>query len=142
MDPVSFSKKIFMKEPENKCSIQLHINNDEMDMGDLFEFLLLVFTNGLRILYGNDNEKVDLSTLNSEQFTKVNQYFNSFGFDTSYVVYPKESEHVINFSELSYKNTEITNETKLEDLCFPIKVHDKIYVIGFLFLLSNGSSCK
>jgi hypothetical protein len=142
MNPISFAKKIFMKEPQDKCSIQLHLNTDEMDMGDLFEFLLLVFTNGLRILYGNNDEKVDLSTLNNEQLAKLNNYFNSFGFDTSYIVYPEEMENVIDFNKLSYRNTIINNNTKIEDLCFPIKVYDKIYVIGFTFLLGNGSSCK
>jgi hypothetical protein len=142
MDPISFAKKIFTNEPKDKFSIQLHLNTEEMDMGDLFEFLLLVFTNGLRILYGNNNEKVDLSTLNNEQLTKVNDYFNSFGFDTSYIIYSEEMESVIDFNKLSYRNTTINTDTKIENLCFPIKIYDKIYVIGFAFLVGSGSSCK
>jgi hypothetical protein len=142
MDPVSFAKKIFATEPKDKFSIQLHLSTDEMDIGDLFEFLLLVFTNGLRILYGNNNDKVDISTLNNQQFAKINDYFNSFGFNTSYVVYPQEMESVIDFNSLSYKNITITSDTKIEDLCFPIKVYNNIYVVGFSFLLGNNSSCK
>lgn len=131
MDPTTFSDNLFDNPVKESHSIQLE--TEDMDMGDLFEFLLLVFTNGLRKLYGNENNKVNLGDLSKEQFEKVNKYFNSIGFDCTYVAYPLEVEKKIDFNKLSYRNVEITTKTQLDDLCFPMKVDDKIYIIGFKF---------
>lgn len=136
-NPVDLAEKIFSKPPQDSNTIPLEI--EDMDMGDLFEFLLIVFTNGLKYLHGDSNGKVDLSKLSEEQFGKVNQYFNSIGFDSTYVVYPKEAEKMIDFNKLSYRNAEITISTKLDDLCFPMKIGDKIYVIGFKFRTINDN---
>ena len=76
MDPISFSNNIFNESPKDPNSIQLEL--EDMDMGDLFEFLLIVFTNGLQQLYGNDDKKVDLSVMTEDQFKNMNAYFNSF----------------------------------------------------------------
>jgi hypothetical protein len=140
MDPVTFSNNVFDESPKDPNAILLELQ--DMDMGDLFEFLLIVFTNGLQKLYGNDNDKVDLSQISTEQFSRLNQYFNSFGFECVYIVYPIEAECQINFNKLSYRNNEINNDTQLEQLCLPIKVQDKIYVIGFKFRLTGNDTCK
>ena len=140
MDPVTFSNNIFKESPKDPNIIQLELQ--DMDMGDLFEFLLIVFTNGLQKLYGNDKDKVDISQISDEQFGRLNQYFNSFGFDCIYIVYPIEAEYHIDFNKLSYKNAEINTDTQLENLCLPIKVQDKIYVIGFKFRLIGNDTCK
>jgi hypothetical protein len=133
--PVELAEKLFSNSPQDSNTIPLEI--EDMDMGDLFEFLLIVFTNGLKSLYGNENGKVNLGDLSEEQFGKVNQYFNSIGFDTTYVVYPLEAENMVDFNKLSYRNADITSSTQLDDLCFPMKVSDKIYVIGFKFRLPD-----
>lgn len=140
MDPISFSNNIFNESPKDPNSIQLEL--EDMDMGDLFEFLLIVFTNGLQQLYGNDDKKVDLSVMTEDQFKNMNAYFNSFGFDCVYLIYPIEAETMIDFNKISYKNTEINNDTNLDDLCLPIKVNDKIYVFGFKFKLFGIDGCR
>lgn len=132
-NPAELAEKLFSQPPQSSHSIPLEV--EDMDMGDIFEFLLIVFTNGLKILHGDENGKVDLGQLSESQFDKVNEYFNSIGFDTTYVVYPLEAENMIDFNKLNYRNTEITDSTQLIDLCFPMKVTDKIYVIGFKFKL-------
>lgn len=134
MDPNSFSDNIFSSSPKNANSSQLQI--DDMDMGDLFEFLLIVFRNGLEHFYGNDDNKVDISIMTPEQFSYINQYFNSFGIDCTYVIYPLESENQIDYEKLSYKNAVITEQTNLEDLALPVKIQDKIYVFAFKFKLT------
>lgn len=141
MDPTSFADKIFIESVKSPCSIQLEGFQD-MNMGDLFEFLLIVFTNGLRVLYGDDNGKVELDQLTPDQFDKVNQYFHSFGFDSVYLIYPIVVEDQIDFQKLSYQDKEITPETDLTDLCFPIKVKDKIYVIAFNFYRTGDIVCR
>jgi len=131
MDPINFSDSIFSTEIKSPHTIQLEL--EDMDIGDLFEFLLLVFTNGLKHFYSKQDGKVDLTTVSPEQFNKINEYYHSFGFECVYVIYPVAAESEINFNKLSYKNKVITSTTHLSCLCYPMKVRDRIYVIGFDF---------
>lgn len=142
MDPLQFVETVFSEPPKEEGSIQLQLDMDEMTMKDTFEFLLVVFTNGLRMLYGDRHGKVDLTQLSDDQFKHSNKYFASFGFDCQYVIYPLEAEQVIDFKKLSYLNVEETSQTKFKDLCFPIKVKDKIFVIGFQFLKDRDITPK
>lgn len=129
MDPVTFAETIFTQRVKPPKSIEIEC--EEMDIGDLFEYLLIVMTNGLKIKYGNNEGKVDLTELSDSNLKMINDYFHSFGFECMYIVYPIGAEQDINFNKISYQNMNMTMNTKITDMCFPIKVKDKIYVIGF-----------
>ena len=129
MDPVNFAETIFANEVKLPKSIEIEC--EDMDICDLFEYLLVVMTNGLKIKYGNGDGKVDLTNLSYDNLKVINQYFHSFGFECMYVIYPIDAENDINFNNISYQHIEVTNNTKITDMCFPIKVKDKIYAIGF-----------
>lgn len=131
MDPITFANNVFSSDIKTPHSIQLE--SEDMDTGDLFEFLLIVFTNGLKIYYGDSEGKVDISTITVEQFKKINKYYHSFGFQFAYVVYNSSIEDEIDFQKITYHTHEITINTKITDVCFPMKIKDKIYVIGFDF---------
>jgi hypothetical protein len=129
MDPIDFANTIFTQSVKPPKTFEIEC--EDMDIVDLFEYLLVVMTNGLKIKYGNGEGKVDLTNLSDENLKLVNDYFHSFGFECMYVVYPIEAEHTINFEDISYQNIELSDNTKLTDMCCPIKVKDKIYAIGF-----------
>jgi hypothetical protein len=139
MDPVTFANNLFQTEIKPISSIQLQL--EDMNIGDLFEFLLIVFTNGLKHFYGNTNNRVDLTTVNSQQFENINKYFHSFGFECMYVVYPITAETEINFQKISYQNMDIDNNTNIKNMCFPIKVKDRIYAIGFNYYINSEIPC-
>lgn len=132
MDPKKLAETIFVSEPMEPKSYALRIDEDEtMDIIELFEYLLMVFNYGMKILFGNEIGRVDLANITDEDFELVNRYYNSFYFKCMYVIYSAETAQHVNFNKLSYKNMKITKETRLSDLALPIMVKDKVFVIGF-----------
>lgn len=132
MDPKKLAETIFVSEPMEPKSYALRIDEDEtMDIIELFEYLLMVFNYGMKILFGNEIGRVDLANITDEDFELVNRYYNSFYFKCMYVIYSAETTQHVNFNKLSYKNMKITKETRLSDLALPIMVKDKVFVIGF-----------
>ena len=74
--------QIFNNEPGNAKSLQLSF--DVSEEYELFKLLVHILTEGLKILYSNNENKVILENLTDEDFLKIKQYFNSFGFIINY----------------------------------------------------------
>ena len=73
---------IFSNEPQDIKSIQLSFDvNDEYE---LFKILVDILTSGLKILFGDENKKVNINRITENDFKKIEKYFNSFGFDIKY----------------------------------------------------------
>jgi len=133
------ARSIFNKPPGKPSSISLAIEED-MDIKEIFEMLLMIFTEGMKILYGNEEEKVDLNALREQDFIKVQDYFKSMGFVCNYKVYlPSQSQH-INFEARKYSNINITSKTLLKDLRLPLKCGPRIFEINFDFLIDIPKS--
>jgi hypothetical protein len=129
------AKMIFKKEPAKPGSISLAIE-EYMDIKEIFEMLLMIFTEGMKILYGNSEGKVDLNSLKENDFSKVQEYFKSFGFLCNYKVYLPSQSGNINFESRKYTNVNITDKTKLTELRLPLKCGPRIFEISFDFLVS------
>ncbi len=112
---------IFSKQPQPSNSIQLDYSNFNLDAKELFEELLMMFTQGMKILYGNSSGKVDLINLTQKDFDKVNDYFHSFGFNITYTVILPNSLPPI----------EITSKQILKDYSLRLKCQDNIYIVSF-----------
>ena len=126
------AKMVFKKSPAKPSSISLAIE-EEMDVKEIFEMLLMIFTEGMKILYGNEEGKVDLNSLKENDFIKVQEYFKSFGFICNYKVYlPSQSMH-IDFESRKYSNVTIDSKTVLKDLRLPLKCGHRIFEISFDF---------
>lgn len=111
--------EIFYNIPKPECSIRIEFDNPDVDDPTkfVFEQLVMIFTEGMKILYGDYNGNVDLSTITIDDFEKIREYFKSFGFDIKYKITPidyynpikndnvdKLSDHFLrlNKNELSY----------------------------------------
>ena len=69
MDIYNLAKVIFNKKPEQNHSIMVQFENIKK-IDELFETLLIFFTEGMKIHYMNsDNNKVDLNKLNWEDLS-------------------------------------------------------------------------
>ena len=104
------------------------------NLKDLFENLLDIFTNGMKIHYGNSDGTVDLSSLTQENIVNFNKYFNSFGIS---LIIQIDNNAVINgadYQSIKYTNINITNETKLSDLKLPFLSSGIVYIISFDFI--------
>jgi hypothetical protein len=126
------AKNIFTKEPKPPGTVAFGVD-EEMELKEVFEMLLMIFTEGMKILYGNEEQKVDLNSLREKDFMKVQEYFKSFGFVCNYDVYLPSQAASINFESRKYNNINITPKTKLKDLKLPLRCGPRVFEISFDF---------
>jgi len=155
--------KIFNEGIKPEKSIQVSFDGIE-NSKELFEILITVFTEGMKIHFGK-NEKVDLNILSLKEFEKIIKYFRSIGillcFHKFHVKQLERMENEGVHENITYKydiyNRNITNEyinsnyqdipipeyfinyknvssNILSDYKFQIRVSDNIYIIYFKFL--------
>ena len=59
-----FKHFLFSKPPQQKNSIKLQLDDPTIKIAlHIFQELLMIFTDGMKYLYGNDDGKVDISQL-------------------------------------------------------------------------------
>ena len=119
---------IFNKPPGDEKSINLYF--EDIDLEDLFKNLLMIFTYGMKKIYGNENGIVNLKILNDNQLKIINKYFNMFSIDFFYKIY-HEGEYNLMLTE----HFQFTDLSILKNHRFKIKSEDLIYVIYFDFKL-------
>ena len=73
MDVLELAEKIFSEPPKKKNSIVISFENIG-DTKTLFEALIYLFTQGMKILYGVDG-KVNLEMITLEEFNIMISYF-------------------------------------------------------------------
>ena len=129
-----FIKVLFKTEPkEPKCFGISFFNQDSItDLKEVFENLLIIFTEGMKKLYG-ENGKVNLDKLTENDITYFNHYMLSIGL-TINIDIKLLQEGVNDFKHLKYTNINITNQTKLGDLKLPFLTQSKVYIISFNFI--------
>lgn len=140
-------KYIFDKDYKEPYSIQLSLEECG-SIKDLFQFLLELFTEGMKLKFGIFDEKKNIVTVNLEllsdnDFKKIKKYYQSFGFDLFYTAIPinklneEEYHNNINLTKLSFdKQFIINNNTKLEDLKYKLFTDNFLYTVYFkLFTL-------
>ena len=99
---------------------------DQADnLQDLYKSLLMFFTEGMKILYGNEGT-VDLLSLSEENFKNFNLYMNSIHVNCTYKIY-QEYE----YDQMYRENFMIKEKNKLSDYRFKLKVTEKIFVLFF-----------
>lgn len=122
---------IFSKEPQPKFSIQLQFENSNVK--ELFEIMLMITTNGMRLQFGTPEGKVNLGDLKKKDIQKFNQYMNSFGMS----IFIDTENYNLNkdYEGLKYNNQNITSSTELKSLKFPmLQPNGIVYIISFDFL--------
>lgn len=147
MDILELAHVIFSKPPKNPNSIQLDfsdfISNDQSNdpssnleeypsdpSKELFQQLLMIFTEGMKYFYGDKNGKVDLSTITQNDFDKINKYFNSFGFKIFYNILPINSDNDTYY---------VVQKKELKDHIFRLVSNGMVYIISFDYFIANSS---
>lgn len=122
--------KIFNDLPMAKKSITLSFVED-MELVDLFEFLLTVFTQGAKNLYGDSKGKVNLDMCTDTELDIMNKYCESIGFKVIIDKYDPSDAQYIDFNAMYYKNIKITQQTVLRELHLTMHCKKNIYVLTF-----------
>jgi len=102
---------IFLNSPKETKSIQL-IFNDIQNEELLFKKLVEILVKGMKILFSNNNETVNLPDLTDNDFIKLKIYFMSFGFDIIYNINEQPKIESKNNNELClyYFSLKITDD--------------------------------
>lgn len=129
---------IFTNDPQDIKSIQLSFDvNDEYE---LFTILVDILTHGLKILFGDENGKVNINTITENDFKTIEKYFNSFGFDIKYKYdIPLDKLNIDENTELPSLDDSITEnvddgKNQLRLYYFTLKTDNIKYEISFDYL--------
>ena len=116
-------------EPRSKT-----IAFDTSDLKQLFESLLIIFTNGMKLLFGNSRGVVELENLSEEDIDLVQRYYESMGFRFYFDVYDDTNENRDKTQTMKYTNLTLTSSSNLKDLYFPLLSKGRIYLINFDYI--------
>ena len=136
-DDSDFLDFLFTGKPKEKNSIKLELSPADKDVKiglHIFQELLMIFTGGLKKLFGN-NEKVDITILTPEDIQLINKYFESMGFQC-FVDKFTISEYLQNMKMPNYflKQELITDTTPLPDIYYETSINYNIYRVYFDFV--------
>ena len=100
-----------------------------IDLKTYFEMLVIITTEGMKKLYGNDDNKVDVGSLTSDKIDAINQYLKKLKINLCVDIISRIQWNFGNI-HTSYKDLIINKNTKLEDLKFILDRNNYI-VISF-----------
>lgn len=107
---------------------------DELELTDVFEALLMAFTNGSRKLFGDADGRVDLGSWTESEITEMAKRFQSMGVNCRVLVFTGIDDY-LDSGILTYKQIMISENTRLDELYFSIRTADgRIYVINYNIL--------
>lgn len=137
-DADDFTIFLFSEKPKEKNTIKLELsdNVENLHIGlHIFQELLMIFTSGIKYLFGNGNETVNITILTKDDIYLMNQYFESMGFKIVIDIFTIV-EYLSNMKLPNYFiNKELIKEdTMLRDLYYERNLDGIIYRISFDFI--------
>ena len=137
-DHDSFIEYVFKNSPKEKNSIKLELdppNKNNNINKHIFEQLLQIFTDGMKYLYSDNDNKVDIASLEIDSILKMKEYFESFGVELIFNMYD-QTNYVL--KPYIYNSPELYNKSKsVNDFYYeiPLEKNNKILVYRISFNL-------
>tara|TARA_B110000285_G_C15125875_1_gene620219 strand:+ start:2224 stop:2679 length:456 start_codon:yes stop_codon:yes gene_type:complete len=135
-----FTHYIFSNKPKDENIIKLELDTCSTDIKiglHIFQELLMIFTGGLRYLFGitDNGNKVNILELEPDNIELMNKYFKSFGFSLEVNKFTIE-EYLSNMKLPNYfVNKElIEDNTPLNDIYYETSFDGLIFRVTFDFL--------
>ena len=107
---------------------------DTSDLKQLFESLLIIFTNGMKLLFGDSRGVVELENLSEENIQLVQEYYSSMGFRFYFDIYEDSNENRDKTQQMKYTNLTLNSRSTLKELYFPLLSRGRIYLINFDYI--------
>tara|TARA_B100001027_G_scaffold190890_1_gene144980 strand:+ start:312 stop:758 length:447 start_codon:yes stop_codon:yes gene_type:complete len=135
-DHNSFIEYVFQKEPKEKNSIKLELDSPDKNNNinkHIFEQLLQIFTDGMKYLYSDNDNKINITSLEIDSILKMKEYFESFGVELIFNMYD-QTNYVL--KPYIYNNPELYNKSKsVNDFYYEIPLEKNnnmlVYRISF-----------
>ena len=137
-DHNSFIEYVFKDKPKEKNSIKLELDSPDKNNNinkHIFEQLLQIFTDGMKYLYSDNDNKVNTASLEIESILKMKEYFESFGVELIFNMYD-QTNYVL--KPYIYNNPELYNKSKsVNDFYYeiPLEKNNKMLVYRISFNL-------
>jgi hypothetical protein len=137
-DHDSFIEYVFKDTPKEKNSIKLELDPPDKNNNinkHIFEQLLQIFTDGMKYLYSDNDNKVNIASLEIDSIFKMKEYFESFGVELIFNMYD-QTNYVL--KPYIYNNPELYNKSKsVNDFYYeiPLEKNNKILVYRISFNL-------
>ena len=137
-DHNSFIEYVFKDSPKEKNSIKLELDSPQESNNinkHIFEQLLQIFTDGMKYLYSDNDNKVDIASLEIDSILKMKEYFESFGVELIFNMYD-QTNYVL--KPYIYNNPELYNKSKsVNDFYYeiPLEKNNKMLVYRISFNL-------
>lgn len=135
IDADKFMENVFNNSPKEEKKIGISFIKS-MELDELFEFLLMTFTKGTKILFGDEEGKVNLAMCTDREYNLMNKYFASFGFKLELDRYDYPETELVDFDSMSYKNIDESKrkDMKLQDYKLPLRCNRDVFVIYFFMI--------
>ena len=137
-DHDSFIEYVFKDKPKEKNSIKLDLDSPQEGNNinkHIFEQLLQIFTDGMKYLYSDNDNKVDIASLEINSILKMKEYFESFGVELIFNMYD-QTNYIL--KPYIYNNPELYNKSKsVNDFYYeiPLEKNNQILVYRISFNL-------
>ena len=132
-----FIKYMFDSEPKPKDSIQLECSDIPPNKNThlhIFEQLLMIYVQGLKHLWSDEEGKVDLTNLTEDNINLMKRYFESINYVVNIQVFDL-STYQFKFPDYLKNQEKITSNTLLTDFFYETQGADtNMYRISFDFL--------
>ena len=109
-----FINYLYSNPPKSngEVKLELPLNEPDKNLGlHEFEQLLMIFVDGLKYFYG-ENDKVDINKLTKEDIQKVNNYFLSMNYEINLEIFPTLNEYIFKHPNYFKNQQHITKEQK------------------------------
>ena len=131
IDCADFVKKVFVSNPGQPKSINMMLkedgneNGDDLSHLDIFHFLISFLNSGLIHLFGDNNNKVNISNLNDDSINLIKRCIQTIGFNLHFKILNKNIEKSF-----------IIKGTSLDKNCLYLKIDNNniIFEIKFEYL--------
>jgi len=137
-DHNSFIEYVFTKEPKENNSIKLELDSPQEGNNinkHIFEQLLQIFTDGMKYLYSDNDNKVDIVSLEIDSILKMKEYFESFGVELIFNMYD-QTNYIL--KPYIYNSPELYNKSKYVNDFFyeiPLEKNNQMLVYRISFNL-------
>ena len=132
-----FIKYMFDIEPRAKDSIQLECSDIPPNKSThlhIFEQLLMIYVSGLKHLWSDEHDKVDLTKLTEDNIGLMKRYFERINYVVNIETFDLNS-YQFKFPDYFKNQDKITDKTLLTDLFYETQGCDtNMYRISFDFI--------
>ena len=129
-----FINYLYSNPPKSNGAVKLELplNEPDKNLGlHEFEQLLMIFVDGLKYFYG-ENDKVDINKLTKEDIQKVNNYFLSMNYEINLEIFPTLNEYIFKHPNYFKNQHHITKDTELKDYYYEVYGKDNcVFRISF-----------